>query len=103
MVVAHNLGYDLRVSRAFDVLPAMGWTVGRPVLAGDHVSVDATCEGKTLCLVDSRTVLPTSLAELATKMGKTKVPLPNDGDSMGHGSTGAKRTSACWLRHIWTS
>ena len=78
MVVAHNLGYDLRVSRAFDVLPAMGWTVGRPVLAGDHVSLDATYEGKTLCLVDSRTVLPTSLGELATKMGKAKLRLPDD-------------------------
>ena len=83
IVVAHNLGYDLRVSRAFDVLPAMGWTVGRPVLAGDHVSLDATCEGKTLCLVDSRTVLPTSLGELATKMGKAKLRLPDDDEGPG--------------------
>ena len=83
IVVAHNLGYDLRVSRAFDVLPALGWTVGRPVLAGDHVSVDATCDGKTLCLVDSRTVLPKSLADIAARLGKSKVLLPNDDDPQG--------------------
>jgi hypothetical protein len=86
VVVAHNLGYDLRVSRAFDVLPALGWTIGRPVLAGDHVSLDATCDGKTLCLVDSRTVLPKSLQDLAVKLGKTKLPLPEDDAPLGEWS-----------------
>lgn len=76
VVVAHNLAYDLRIARAFEVLPAMGWTLGRPVLAGDHVSVDAELDGMKLCFVDSRTVLPHGLDVIAARLGTSKPELP---------------------------
>jgi len=79
VVVAHDLAYDLRVAQAFEVLPVLGWTLGRPVLAGDHVSVDATSEGRTLCFVDSRTLFPHALDVIATRLGRSKLPLPSEG------------------------
>lgn len=81
VVVAHNLAYDLRIAKAFEVLPALGWKLGRPVLAGDHVSVDAECEGRKLCFVDSRTYLPHSLEVIAARLGMTKPALPGEDDA----------------------
>lgn len=81
VVVAHNLAYDLRIARAFELLPQMGWTVGRPILAGDHVSMDAEKDGMKLSFVDSRTTFPHSLETVATRLGRTKVPLPEEDEA----------------------
>lgn len=76
IVVAHNLAYDLRVGAAFDVLPAMGWTL-------DHVHLDGRSSwaqwhrGKrSLSMVDTVSWFGCSLDKLGQHMGVTKLRLP---------------------------
>jgi hypothetical protein len=78
VVVAHNIGYDLRLSRALEVLPAMGWEVGRVSLSGEHVSLDLHRAGATMVMVDSLTVLTTSIRTLSEWRGTTGPALPDD-------------------------
>lgn len=80
VVVAHNLGYDLRISHAFELLPALGWTVGKLTLSGEHVGLDVTKGEYSLCLVDSLTVIPHALAKWGEWKGDEKPDLPAEDD-----------------------
>ena len=81
VVVAHNLGYDLRISKAFEVLPALGWEVSRLSLSGEHIGLDVRKGKYTLVLVDSLTVLPVPLAQIGDWKGEPKPRLPDEKDS----------------------
>jgi len=81
VVVAHNLGYDLRIGRAFELLPVLGWSVGKLTLSGEHIGCDLSRDSRTLVLVDSLTVLPRKLADLGSWLGIGKPALPDDDDS----------------------
>jgi hypothetical protein len=78
VVVAHRAGYDLRISRAFEVLPGLGWEVAKLTLSGEHVGLDMTKDGATICIIDSSTTLVTSMETLASWQGHTKGELPAD-------------------------
>ena len=78
VVVAHNIGYDLRISRGLELLPDLGWTLGRPTFNGDHVTLEARKHDLSLVLCDSLTVLPAGIAALGDLMGLPKLPLPDD-------------------------
>jgi len=78
VAVAHNIGYDLRLSRAFTILPALGWEVGKLTLSGEHITLDLHRDGATLVLVDSLTVLTTSVKVLSEWKGTEKPALPDD-------------------------
>ena len=81
VVVAHNMGYDLRISRALEVLPALGWKVCKLTLSAKHVTVDLAKEDLHLVLVDSYTVVPHKLATIGSWGGPEKSPLPAEEDS----------------------
>jgi hypothetical protein len=78
VVVAHNLGYDLRLSRAFELLPAMGWTVTKLSLSGEHISLDVKKGKYSLVLVDSKTVINHALEVVGRWKGEPKPELPAD-------------------------
>jgi hypothetical protein len=78
VVVAHNLGYDLRISRCFDLLRAMGWVIDKPYMARESVSFEARKEGKLLTFVDSTTVLPASVRVIAGWLALDYVDLPDE-------------------------
>jgi hypothetical protein len=78
VVVAHNLGYDLRLSRAFALLPAMGWEVTRLSLSGEHIGMDLRKGKYSLVLVDSKTVITHALAVVGQWKGEAKPELPAD-------------------------
>jgi hypothetical protein len=76
VVVAHNLGYDLRISRALEILPASGWTVDKLVISPEHCGMDLVRNDLRLVLVDSSSVLPVSLRKLGELLLSPKGDLP---------------------------
>lgn len=78
VVVAHNLGYDLRISRALEILPAWGWQVDKLVVSPEHVGLDLVNGPLRLVLVDSLATLPVGLARLGEALCYPKGTLPPD-------------------------
>src|SRR5271170_2242879 len=76
VVVAHNLGYDLRISRGLALLSAAGWRVEKPTFSGEHVTFEADNGDLSLLFVDSHTYLPTSVERLGNLLGVPKLLLP---------------------------
>lgn len=76
VVVGHNIGYDLRITRALTVLPALGWTVHRLAVHERSISLTLRREGRTLILADSMAWLPMSLAKIGGLIGERKLELP---------------------------
>lgn len=78
---AHNLGYDVRISESFDVLPALGWRCTAHNLASRGTWVNWRKGDATLLMVDSCSVFPVPLDQLAKTFLSAKVPLPSNEDS----------------------
>lgn len=77
VLVAHNLAFDLRISRAFYLLPALGWSISRLGLHEKAMSVTWKREdGATLVCIDSLSWLPMGLDKIAQTIGTQKEPLP---------------------------
>lgn len=80
VVVAHNLGYDLRITQAISVLPTLGWSLSTMRLDGRQAWCQWSRGKATLCMVDSTSWLPAGLARLGDMMQLPKPPLPTDDD-----------------------
>ena len=81
VVVAHNIGYDLRISRALEFLPEMGWDVDVMSIGGRNLTMTLRRDRATLVLTDFMSWLPMSLDKIGTMVGIDKSKLPdNDGD-----------------------
>ena len=78
VVVAHNLSYDLRISDGLRILCDLGYEIEKLSLSQGHVGFDAVLDRRRLVLIDSLTVLPRSIEELAKALEMTKPPLPRD-------------------------
>jgi hypothetical protein len=81
IVVAHNIGYDLRISRAIFELLDLGWHVDQMSVGGRNLTMTFRRDKASLLLVDSTSWLPQSLAKVALMMGRAKLDLPNQDDS----------------------
>lgn len=73
---AHNLSFDLSVTRLPVLMTELGWTVTSHNLASDAPWAVLRKGSRTLRLVDSASVLPAPLATIAAKLHMTKPPLP---------------------------
>lgn len=78
---AHNLGYDVRVSEAFDQLPRLGWSLVAHNLSGKGCWLQWRKDRASLCMVDSASVFPLSLAQVGEHFALGKPPLPRDDDT----------------------
>lgn len=76
VVVAHNAGFDLRISDAFAQLDALGWRLDQ--LRPDRESVSARWRrGKqTIQVADTFAWWPCPLATIGADLGIDKLPLP---------------------------
>lgn len=81
VVVAHNIAYDLRVTRALEELAALGWTAEPPMIQGGRVMFRFRRGRKRLVCVDSMNWWPWGLARVGEAIGLAKVDLPDDDDS----------------------
>ena len=82
-VFAHNLGFDLAVTRLPVLLIERGWTLTMHALASDAPWARFR-KGKTrITMTNSASYLPVSVAALAPLVGQTKQPLPPADDLPG--------------------
>jgi hypothetical protein len=80
VLVAHNLAYDLRISNAFEHLPALGWTFKAGRVDDGQAWFIFARDGRTLAMVDSVSWCPVPLERLGELVGVPKRPLPDDDD-----------------------
>lgn len=73
---AHNLGFDLTVSRLPDHLHRLGWTLGDFRFAGRNVTGYLKRRSKTVWLVDSTSWLPHALLKVGHAVGREKLSMP---------------------------
>lgn len=73
---AHNLGFDLTVSRLPDFLHRLGWVMSGWSFAGRSVKGSMRKRSKSLTLVDSVSLLPHSLEQVGRWVGRAKLPMP---------------------------
>lgn len=80
-VYAHNLSFDLAVSRLPLHLIDLGWTITQHNLASDAPWAMLRRGNKSMRLVDSHSVLPLPLAAIGDLVGVPKPALPAQDDS----------------------
>jgi hypothetical protein len=73
---AHNLGFDLTVSRLPDQLHRLGWGMTQWNFAGRNVTGAMRKRSKRLRLCDSVSLFPTSLDAVGRSLGRHKLPMP---------------------------
>lgn len=76
VLYAHNLNYDLRISQALTILPALGWMTQDIRLDGRGSWSKWSREKASLVLSDSASIFPVKLEYLATILGMKKLTLP---------------------------
>ena len=79
-VYAHNLNFDLTVTRLPLLLAGHGWATTDMALDGARPWMILEHGNRKLVIADSYAVWPVPLAELATATGIVKPPLPDDDD-----------------------
>lgn len=78
VVVAHNLGYDVRISDGLTWLTEHGWSVSKPAFGAQTLSLEARKDDLGLVLVDNSSWLPGPLESIANLMEESKLPLPDN-------------------------
>lgn len=81
VLVCHNLAYDLRVTRALQLLPELGWKLERLRLDTGQAQCVWRNGRKSLVGVDTTSWLPMTLHRVGGLLRMTKPPLPSDDDS----------------------
>lgn len=76
VVMAHNLGYDLRISDALHHLPALGYKVAQMGITGRSVTMTWKRETRTIVMVDSTSWWPMALHKVGEMLGMPKLKLP---------------------------
>lgn len=78
---AHNLGYDVRISKVFQVLPSLGWSLEWCNLDRNVSAMTWRSDRGTLVLADTWTWLPLPLNTIAPLTGTVKFQMPEEGAS----------------------
>lgn len=76
VVWAHNLGYDVRTSRMFDILPKLGYHLEWCNLDRNISSATWRSDHGTIVLADTWTWIPLPLAVIAGQAGMIKYEMP---------------------------
>jgi hypothetical protein len=77
VVWAHNLGYDVRISRMFEILPILGYHLEWCNLDRNISSATWRSDKGTIVLADSWTWIPLPLNVIAPQVGMIKYDMPN--------------------------
>jgi hypothetical protein len=72
---AHNLGYDVRISQAFSILPPLGWRLVAHNISARSTWLEWRRERATLVMVDSVSIWNTTLAKVGGWFGLGKKQL----------------------------
>lgn len=77
---AHNLNFDLAVTRLPVLLAADGWKVTDAAVDGNAPWMKLSRDGRRLVIADSHAIWPGRLEDLAAAAGLVKPPLPGGDD-----------------------
>lgn len=77
----HNLDYDVQVTKAFEILPALGWTLEWSNLDAQVSMVHWRKGTAALVMTDTYTWVPRPLADLGVMVRIPKPDLPDEDDS----------------------
>lgn len=77
-VVAHNLGHDVRITQALELLPQLGWRLEWCNLDRNVSAMTWRSDRGTLVLWDTWTWLPMPLVTVAPTVGLRKLQIPPD-------------------------
>lgn len=75
---AHNLGFDVQISRMFESLPQLGWALDWFNIEREATMVTWRRGKQSLVVADSMTVLPAALAKVGGLIGVEKLPMPDN-------------------------
>jgi len=73
MLVAHNMDYDARISRAFWFLPRLGWTPTFCVMSPSCTIFEWQRDDKKIVLLDNLNLFKVPLADLGQAVGINKI------------------------------
>jgi len=76
MIFAHNVGVDLRLTRAFELLPELGFELKGVALTAYSCWARFSDGSRSLSLVDTSSWVHLSIAEAAGDLGLQHLPLP---------------------------
>lgn len=76
VVVAHNLGYDVRIADVFNILPTLGFEIEWCNLDRNVSAMTWRGPKGTIVFADTWTWLPTDLHSIAPSVGLTKLRMP---------------------------
>lgn len=81
---AHNLGYDVRTSGLFRILPNLGWRLVAHNITSRSTWLEWRRERSTLVMVDSVSIWNTTLAKVGVwfGLGKTQLALDTEDDGL---------------------
>lgn len=79
---AHNLAYDLRISRALEILPPMGWSLRAIVLDSLSCWAKFTRDSHTLVCADFTSWASDPLSRIGAYLNIGQEPLPTDPDDI---------------------
>lgn len=83
IVWAHNVGYDIRISDALNILPTLDWRLVAHNITSRNTWLEWRRNGSTLLFVDSMSVFNTTLAQVGKwhGIGKVQMSLYSDDDA----------------------
>lgn len=81
VVLAHNLGYDVRISDVLSLLPALGYRLEWCNLDANVSSMTWRSDHGTIVFADTWTWLPVELSSIGLQTGFRKLPMPPDNAS----------------------
>jgi hypothetical protein len=76
VVWAHNLGYDIRIAAAMDILPKLGWRLDWCNLGSQVSTMTWRSEKGTLTFADTMSWWPMALGDVGKLVGVEKMPIP---------------------------
>lgn len=82
VVVAHNLAYDLRIGNAFELMPALGWSLDMVRLDGGAAWCSWRQGDRSVTMCDTVSWFGVGLDKIGGLMRMTKPPLPAATDSI---------------------
>jgi hypothetical protein len=76
VIWAHNLGYDIRIAAAMDILPKLGWRLDWCNLGAQVSTMTWRSDKGTLTFADSTSWLPMKLEDIGDMVGVPKMRMP---------------------------
>lgn len=90
-VFAHNLAFDLTITKMFSELPKLGWKLAGAIIDDPPTIVDYRKEHRSIRFIDTFNYFRSSLSDLGDSVGLKKFAMPLENDSSDSWDSYCKR------------